>query len=56
MNGTIFEKKEINWTQNVRFDFLYNFEIFPIIRITQRDIIINAHKPSYKVPIILVRF
>jgi len=30
-------------------------ETFPILR-TERDIIINAHKSSRKVPVILVRF
>ena len=31
-------------------------DIFPILRIIQRDIIINIHKYSCKVPDILVRF
>jgi hypothetical protein len=27
MNGTIFGAKKIQWTQNVCFDFLYNFRL-----------------------------
>jgi hypothetical protein len=39
------------------FDFLYNFfsETFIILRRTQRDTIINVHRSSCKVPVILVR-
>jgi len=42
------------------YDFLYSFcvkycETFPILR-TERDIIVNAHMSSRKVPVILVRF
>ena len=41
INGTIFErKKKSYWTQNVCFDFLYNFsEIFLILGINERDVV-----------------
>jgi hypothetical protein len=32
------------------------FEIFPILRIIQRDIFINVHKHSYKYLLFFVRF
>ena len=36
-------------------DFIYNFltETFSILRIIQRDVIVNVHAPSCIVPIIL---
>jgi hypothetical protein len=42
----------------VCFDFLYNFfsEIFLIIRRIKRNININVHLSSCKVPVIIVRF
>jgi hypothetical protein len=56
-NGTIFEKKSF-LTQNVCVDFLYNFfsETLLIPRGIQRDIIINVHTSSCKVPVIIVGF
>ena len=44
-----------HWTQNVCSDFLYNFETFPIIRITKRDTNIIVQTASCKVTVILVR-
>ena len=39
------------------FDFLYNFSLrHVILRRTQEDVIINAHRSSCKVPPIHVRF
>jgi hypothetical protein len=37
-------------------DFLYKFETFLILRKIQRDIIINVHRSSCKVLVILVIF
>jgi hypothetical protein len=49
-------KKKIT-EQKMCFDFLYNFclKLFSLRRI-QRDIIINVHRSSNKVPVILVTF
>jgi hypothetical protein len=49
--------KKIYLTQNVCFDFLYNFcsKTFPILRRIQRDIVKNVKTLSYTVPV-LVRF
>jgi hypothetical protein len=41
--------------KNVCFDFLYNFERFLILRRIQQDVI-NLHRYSWKVAVILVRF
>jgi len=51
-----FEKKKSYWTQNVGFDFLYNFclKIFFILRRNKRDTITNVHRSPCKVPVILV--
>ena len=44
INGPIFEKKKSYWTQNVCFDFLYNFclKTFLILRRTEREMIKNV--------------
>ena len=57
INDTIFRKKNY-WTQNVCFDFRYNFfsEAFLIIRRSERHVIKNVYSSSCKVPVILVRF
>ena len=55
INGTIFRgKKFAENKKNVGFDFLYNFfsETFIILRRIQRDVIINEHVSSCKVPVI----
>ena len=38
------------------FYFLYNFETYLILGNDERDMIIDVHKSSSKVPVILVRF
>ena len=43
INSTIFGRKKNYWTQNVCFCLKFMSEIFLILRITQRDIIINVH-------------
>jgi len=50
-------RKKYYSTQNVCFDFLYIFcENFLFLRRIQRDAILNVHRSSCKVPILLVRF
>ena len=51
INGTIFGKNRWIWKE--WFDFLHNFETFLILRRTQRDLTINVHWSSYKVPNVL---
>ena len=54
INGTTFRE---NVTEDkMCFDFLYNSEIFLILKILLRDILINVETSSCKVPVILVRF
>jgi hypothetical protein len=58
INGTIFgeEKKVIEHKTVFRFSLQLLSETFLILIRTQRDIIINVHRSSCKVPVILVRF
>jgi hypothetical protein len=59
LNDRIFEKKRKNYldTKCVLWFSLYLFpETFFILRIIQPDIIINVHRSSCKVAVILVRF
>ena len=45
------------WTQNLCYDFIYNFsETFYVLMRIQRDIIKNVHISSCKVAVIHVRF
>jgi fucose 4-O-acetylase-like acetyltransferase len=46
--------KKSYWTYNACLDFLYNFETFLILRRIQRGIMINVHRSSCKVPVIVV--
>jgi hypothetical protein len=55
INGTIFGKKLLSVKCVFRFSLQGLSLIFLILRIIQRDII-NIHRSSCKVPIILVRF
>jgi hypothetical protein len=53
INGAIFQSSY--WTQNVCFDFLYNFSVkFLILRRTERDIIIRVQWSSCKGSFILL--
>jgi hypothetical protein len=45
-----------NFLKIIYFYFPFNFETFLIIRGIQRDTIINVHKSSCKVPVILIKF
>jgi hypothetical protein len=55
-NGTILKKKIVE--HKMYFDFVYKFfsETFHILRRIRRGIIINVHRSSCEVPVILVRF
>ena len=57
-NGTIFEKKKNYWTQNVCFDFLYNFCLknFSFWEEMSELCDKNVYRYSRKLPFILVRF
>ena len=55
-NGMIFEQKLLNIKCVFWFSLQILSETFFIIRSVQRDIVINAHSSSCKVPVILVRF
>ena len=55
--GTILEKKKLPDIKCVFWFFLQLLsEKIPILRRTERDIIINVHRSSCKVPVILARF
>jgi hypothetical protein len=56
INGTIFGKKLLNIKCAFWFSLQLLSETFLILRRIQRDIIINVHRSSRKVPVILVRF
>ena len=57
LNGTIFEKKKLLNTKRVFwFSVHLLFEIFPILRRYEWDVIIHVHRSSCKVPVILARF
>jgi len=56
INGTIFRKKLSDMKCVLWFSIQLLSEKFLILRRIQRDIIINVHRPSCKVPVILVRF
>jgi hypothetical protein len=65
-SSTIFSTLIHKWNDfrkkllNIKCEFLFSLKIlcetFLILRKIQRDITINVHKSSYKVPIILVQF
>ena len=57
INGVIFGKKKLlNIKCVFRFSLQLLFETFLVLRINQRDIIINVKTSSCKVPVILVGF
>jgi hypothetical protein len=56
INGMIFEKKLLNIKCVFWFSLQLSSETFLILRIILRNIIINVHGSSCKVPVILVRF
>jgi hypothetical protein len=56
INGTIFGKKVTEQKCVFWCSLQYLPEIFLILRRIQRDIIINVHRSSCKVPVIFVRF
>ena len=56
INGTIFGKKLLNTKCVFWFSLQLLSETFLILRRTERDITINAHRSSCKVPVIVVRF
>jgi hypothetical protein len=55
INGTIFGKKLLRIKCVFWFSLPLLSETFLVLRRMQRDIIINIHRSSYKVPAILVR-
>jgi fructose 1,6-bisphosphatase len=57
INGTIFKTKNVIGNKMyVLFSLQLLSEILLILRRTERYIIINVHRSSCKVPVILVRF
>ena len=56
INGTILRKKLLYIKCVFRFSLQLLYETFLILRRIQRDIIINVHRSSRQVPVILVRF
>jgi hypothetical protein len=56
LKGTVFEKKFLDMKYVHLFSLQVLFEIFLILRKLQRDIIINVHRSSYKLPVIPVGF
>jgi len=56
IKGTIFRKKNIEHKSMVLFTLHLSPETFLILRRIQQDIIINVHRYSCKVSVILVRF
>ena len=55
-NGTIFGKKSLNIEYVFWFSLQLLFETFLILRINQRDVVINVKTSSGKVPFIFVGF
>jgi hypothetical protein len=55
INSTVFGKTNY-WIYNVCFDFLYNSCLKHLILRSIKQYIINVHRSSCEVPIILVRF
>ena len=56
INGTILRKKLLSIKCVFRFSLQLLCETFLILRRIQRDIIINVHRSSCQLPLILVRF
>ena len=51
-----FRKEKSYWTQNIRFDFLYNLVTFLTLRRTERDVIKNVNWSSCEVKLFLSDF
>jgi hypothetical protein len=56
LNGTIFIQMLLNIKCVFWFSLQIFYEIFLILRIIERDIVINVYRSSCKIPVILVRF